>query len=263
MGILDQLSWKDLVDILFVAFLIYRGILIIHGTRAVQMLTGLGILVGLFWVGHLFKLYSLNWILNHFFESFFIIIIILFQDHFRNALAFFGTGKKIFGLFPRGAQDETMINEVIEAVGALSREKVGALIILERNQGLANYLATGTTIESNVHSDLIYAIFQSRSSLHDGAIILGNSKIMGAGCFMPLTRKVEIDKHLGTRHRAALGISEDTDAIAIVVSEETGKISLAFRGQFYHCSKPKELRERIQILTSGNLDEHSIQVKGL
>ncbi len=250
-----QVTFKDFVDILIVAFLIYQGLLIIHGTRAVQMLFGLGTLVAFFWVAHSFKLYSLNWMLDHFFESFLIIAIILFQDQFRSALASFGTGRTLFGFLNREAS-YLEIDEIVEAVMTMSREKIGALIVIEKNQGLGNFKATGTILDSKIHSDLLYAIFQSSSPLHDGAVIISGGKIASVGCFLPLARNVEIDRHLGTRHRAALGVTEDTDCIAITVSEETGKINISAGGAFYSCESSKQLRQYIRhLLSQEKLDE--------
>lgn len=246
-SLISQITWKDVVDILIVTFLLYQGLLIIYGTRAVQMLTGLGILVALFWMGHSFKLYSLNWLLDHFFDSFFIIAIIIFQDQFRNALANFGTGQKFFGAF-KNEEEHGEINEIVEACQALSREKIGAILVVERSQGLANYLATGSILMSRIHTDLLYALFQSSSPLHDGAVIISKGKIAGAGCFLPLTRNAQIDRHLGTRHRAALGITEDTDAVAITVSEETGKMNISVNGTFYRCENSKILRQYLRHL---------------
>lgn len=243
----QQVGLKDIIDILIVALLIYQGLLIIHGTRAVQMLIGVFLLVLLFWIGHVFKLYSLNWLLEHFFDSFFIIGIIIFQDQFRSALASFGTGQKFFK-FLNKHQIEIEIEEVVEVVSAMSKEKIGALIVIENNQGLANFVETGTKLDCEVHSDIIYAIFQSNSSLHDGALILSNGKITAAGCFLPLSKNKELEKHLGTRHRAALGISEDTDAWAITVSEETGAVNLCVDGEFYLCENMKKLRQYLKFL---------------
>jgi len=260
-GLIGHMGIKDIVDILIVTFLIYQGLLIVYGTRAVQMLGGMGILIGLFWMGHSYKLYSLNWLLDHFFDSFFIIAIILFQDQFRNALASFGTRQSFLGFFKHDVPDRE-INEVIETCQGLSREKIGALIVIERNHGLANYIAAGTKLNCELHADLLYAIFQSSSSLHDGAVILDKGKIAAAGCFLPLTRNVEINRHLGTRHRAAIGISEDTDAIAVVVSEETGFISLAIGGQFYTCTDVRVLRKYLKhLLNREKLDESLAPIK--
>jgi diadenylate cyclase len=255
-----QVGPKDILDIFVVTFLIYQGLLIVRGTRAVQMLVGVMILVGLFWVGHIYKLYSLNWILEHFFDSFIIIAIILFQEQFRNALASFGTGKTIFGLFHKDAPLEE-INEVVEAMSALSKEKVGALLVIERSQGLANFKATGTMLNSHLHSDLIYAIFQSHSPLHDGAIIITEDRLSAAGCFLPLSKNAELDRHLGTRHRAALGVTEDTDAVAITVSEETGRINISVAGKYYYCEGTKQLRQYLKhLLAQEKLDESLLPI---
>lgn len=246
-GLWSQMTFKDLTDILLVAVLIYQGLLIVHGTRAVQMLGGIGVLLVLFWIGHSFELYSLNWILDHFFDSFFIIAIILFQDQFRSALASFGRGRTLSQIFWKEI-NEPEIDEVVEACGALSRERIGALIVFEKNQGLLNYIHSGTALKSQLHSDIIYAIFQSNSSLHDGAIILSDDVIAAAGCFLPLSKNVVIDRHMGTRHRAALGITEESDAIAVIVSEETGKINVCYSGVFYFCESPKQLRHYLKHL---------------
>jgi diadenylate cyclase len=259
--ILAQLSIKDLVDMTVVAFLIYQALLIVHGTRAVQMIVGLGILIVLFWLGISFKLYSLNWILSHFFDSFFIIAIILFQDQFRAALASFGTRRNPFQLFNR--ESTTIeIEEIVEACGAMSGEKIGAIIVVERDNGLLNYSRTGSNLNSMIHSDIIYAIFQSRSPLHDGAIIISGDRIVAAGCFLPLSKSVEIERHMGTRHRAAIGLTEDCDALVIVLSEETGIINICIAGVLYSCETPHVLRQYLKhILADDSLDPSLVQIK--
>ena len=239
--LLGQVSFKDGVDILIVAILIYQTLLIIHGTRAVQILIGIGFLFILFWIGLSFKFYSLNWILAHFFDSFFIIAIVLFQDQIRAALASAGGGRTFNGFFTR-KESFMDFEELVEACGIMSREKIGALIVLERTNGLVNYINTGSALDGNIHSDMIYAVFLSASPLHDGAIIISNGKLTAAGCFLPLSKNVEIDRHLGTRHRASLGITEMTDAISITVSEETGDIHVSVSGTFHHCKNENVLR---------------------
>lgn len=247
--IFSHLNLKDLIDILIVAVLIYQLLLIVRGTKAVQMIVGLGVLFVLFWVGVTFKLYSLNWILDHFFDSFFIIVVILFQDQFRSALASVGTRKRFFNVFSKYHYD-VEIDEIVEACGALSREKIGALIVMERTNGLLNFINTGTRLDSRIHSDIIYSIFESGSPLHDGAIILQNSRLAAAGCFLPLSKNYDIERHMGTRHRAALGLTEITDAIVVTVSEETGKISLCIEGIFYVCRTEKELGKYLRHIWS-------------
>lgn len=253
-----HLNVKDVIDILVVSILIYQLLLIVRGTKAAQMIVGLGALFGLFWLGITFKLYSLNWVLAHFFDSFFIIVVVLFQDQFRSALASVGTRKNILTLFSKDEHDFE-IDEIVEACGALSKEKIGALVVIERTHGLLNYVNTGTRLDSRIHSDIIYSIFESSSSLHDGAIIIQNSKISAAGCFLPLSKNFDIERHLGTRHRAALGLTEVTDALVITCSEETGKINLCVEGIFYLCKTEKELGQYLRHIWSNESLDHSLR----
>ena len=253
--ILVNINFKDLIDIFIVAIIIYQLLLIVRGTKAVQMIMGLIVLFLLFWMGITFKLYSLNWVLAHFFDSFFIIVIVLFQDQFRSALASVGTKRDILSFFSK-QEYEFEIDEIVEVCGAMSREKIGALIVIERTNGLLNYVNTGTKLDSKIHSDLIYSIFESSSSLHDGAMIIQAGRIASAGCFLPLSKNFDIERHLGTRHRAALGLSEVTDALVITVSEETGKINLCIEGVFYLCKNEKELGQYLRhIWSNEELDQ--------
>ena len=257
--LLGQVSIKDVCDILIVSVLVYQALLIIHGTRAVQILIGIGFLFILFWIALSFKLYSLNWILSHFFDSFFIISVVLFQDPIRAALASAGGGRTLTGFFTR-KENSLDFEELVEACGVMGREKIGALIVLERTNGLVNYMNTGSKLEGNLHSDMIYAIFQSASPLHDGAVIISDGKLKAAGCFLPLSKNVEIDRHLGTRHRAGLGISEVTDAIAIIVSEETGDIHLCIAGAFHHCKNENVLRLYLKQIWYNNKIESNLMI---
>lgn len=234
----------DLIDITIVSFIIYRFLLIVQGTRAVQMLVGLFTLGAMYWISLSYELYSLHWLLSHFFNYFFVILIILFQEQIRSALVSFGEAK-FFGRKKKGIHDEE-IEEVISASFALSREKTGALIVFEKNHGLLNYIATGTRLDSRVHSDIIYSLFQTISPLHDGALIIYQGRIQAAGCFLPLSKNVEIDHHLGTRHRAALGITEVSDAIVVIVSEETGRVNISYEGAFYPVANETEMRDTIR-----------------
>ncbi|MBK25604.1 MAG: TIGR00159 family protein [Halobacteriovorax sp.] len=251
----QQFNMKDFADIGVVSFLIYQGLKIVHGTRAVQMLMGLGLLVFLYWMAVSYKLYSLNWLLAHFFDSFFLIAIIIFQDQFRAALASVGTGRKKW-IFRKNSDEEMPMEEIIDAAMVFSKERIGAIMVIERTQGLANYISTGTQLQSEIHSDILYSIFQSRSSLHDGAVIFSGGKIAAAGCFLPLSKDIEIQKHMGTRHRAAMGLSEHTDAVILTVSEETGQINFCIDGQFKPCESAGEIRQYLRHLLGGEkLDE--------
>ena len=256
-----QVGVNDIVDIFIVSILMYQVLLIVHGTRAVQMLFGLLFLIVLYWLGVSFRLYSLSWLLEHFFDSFIIILVILFQDQIRSALASVG-GRRLFFSGADGKGDDFNFEEIIEACNVLSKQKIGALIVFERTNGLLNFINTGTRLGSQVHSDILYAIFQSSSPLHDGAIVISRGKIAAAGCFLPLSKNIEIDRHLGTRHRAALGVSEITDAIVITVSEETGKINLCLGGNFYECPSENALRQYLKhIWLNNKLDQSLTPIK--
>ena len=257
----NQITFKDFIDISIVALMIYQVLKIVQGTRAVQILTGMVFLSILFAIGVSYNLYTLNWILDRFFDYFFIIFIILFQDQIRAALANVGTGRKMFQFFDRSPIDFD-IEEIIRVCSVLSKERTGALVVLEKKNGLENYIDTGTRLDCKIHSDLIYSIFQSKSPLHDGAIIIRDNKIAAAGCFLPLSKNVDIDRHYGTRHRAALGITELSDAIVITVSEESGRISTCSEGFFTQCSSENELRKKLTQLLGNSITKERVQVVG-
>jgi diadenylate cyclase len=196
------------------------------------------------WMSQFYELYSLSWILQNFFDYLFIILIVLFQDQIRSALVSISS-TRIVGRSGRNNFDQ-QIEEVVAASSALSRERTGALIVFEKNHGLLNYSSSGTRLDSRIHSDIIYSIFQTKSPLHDGAIIIYNGVIQAAGCFLPLSKNVEIDRHYGTRHRAALGITEVSDAVVVTVSEETGRINICYNGVFHFMENEVELRKNLR-----------------
>jgi diadenylate cyclase len=241
---LQNLRWLDLLDILAVSFVIYRILLIVQGTRAVQLLLGFGAMAALWWGSKAYELHALSWLLQLFFDYLFIVIIVLFQDQIKAALVAFGATRFI-GRAGKGSMDQ-QIEEVVAACQALAKERTGALIVFEKNHGLLNYALTGTRLDSRIHSDVLYALFQTRSPLHDGAVIIYDGKIQSAGCFLPLSKSGEIDRHFGTRHRAALGISEVSDAVVVVVSEETGKIQICQNGVFHVAPDENALRRGLR-----------------
>ncbi len=261
-----QFELKDFLDILTVSLIFYQFLLVGQGTRAVQIvfsMIGLGVL---YWLGQVFEYHLLNWILNHFFQYFFVIMVILFQDQIRLAMASFGSKKGLFGGFSR-QNFESEVDEVSELCSVLSRERIGALLAFERSHGLLNYINTGTKLDCKINSDILYSLFLSRSPLHDGAVILSQGRLAAAGCFLPLSKNIDIDKHMGTRHRAGLGLSEMTDAVVVVVSEETGQINICIQGRLYLCKDSLEARQKIKFAlmnldhTENNLLNSSI-VKG-
>lgn len=244
-SLFESFTLNDSLDILIVSFILYRFFSIIQGTRSLQVLVGTAFVTSLYWLSLTFELYSLNWLLKSFFDYFFIIIIILFQEQIRLSLAIFGQAK-IFGKKKTSYYDD-QIEEVVNACSGLSRDKTGALILFERNHGLLNYSTTGTQLDAKIHSDLIYTLFQNSSPLHDGAIIIYNNKIQAAGCFLPLSKNIDLDRHYGTRHRAALGVSEVSDALVVIVSEESGTISICHNGKFHTCIDENDLRKQLRI----------------
>lgn len=242
--LLANFRFTDLLDILAVGFIIYRFLFIVQGTRAYQMLFGIVALAILWWISLYYELYALSWVLQNFFDYLFIILIVLFQDQIRSALVSISS-TRLIGRTGRSNFDQ-QIEEVVAACSALSRERTGALIVFEKNHGLLNYSSSGTRLDSKIHSDIIYSIFQTKSPLHDGAIIIYNGVIQAAGCFLPLSKNVEIDRHFGTRHRAALGITEVSDAVVVTVSEETGRMNICYGGVFHYMENEEAIRKHLR-----------------
>lgn len=244
-SIFENFTISDSFDIIIVSLILYRFLVTVQGTRAVQVLVGTATMATFYWMSLTFELYSLNWVLQNFFEYFFIILIILFQDQIRTSLALLGNTN----FFNRKKNNyfDAQIEEVILASRALSREKTGALMVLEKNQGLLNFSTTGTKLDCRIHSDILYTLFQQSSPLHDGAVIIYNNRIQAAGCFLPLSKSFELERQFGTRHRAAMGISEVSDAFVIIVSEETGNISICLNGKMRFCEDENVLRKQLRL----------------
>lgn len=219
----------DLLDMVVVWFVIYRVLLLIKRTRAVQMLSGLGIIAIAYISSIWLDLYTLNWLLEKFFSNLFIIIVVLFQHEIRRGLAHIGRNPFFTSV---SADEETLVvDEIVKASVQLAQKKIGALIVIEREIGLEDYVEVGTRIDSTVNAELINSIFNPTSPIHDGALIIRGGRISAAGCFLPLTKNPSIDRNMGTRHRAAFGLTEETDAVVIVVSEENMQVSLVMGGQ--------------------------------
>ncbi len=219
----------DVLDIIIVAFLFYRLFLLIKGTRAAQMFIGLFLLIILSFVAQWLNLNALNWILSSLKTVWVIAFVILFQPELRKALTQLGQNK-IFGIFLKVEQSGT-VSEIVKACQQLTQKNIGAIMVIEQDVGLRNYIETGTALDAKVTSDLLVTIFTPSSPLHDGAVVIDKNRVIAAGCILPLSQNPRLGRSLGTRHRAGLGLSEETDAIAIIVSEETGMISLAKSGK--------------------------------
>ncbi|HHU77414.1 MAG: diadenylate cyclase CdaA [Caldicoprobacterales bacterium] len=244
-----QFPWviQHVIDISIVAFVLYKLLLLIRGTRAEQVLKGLAILLFATNLSEILQFNTIYWILKNTATVGVIALLIVFQPELRKALEQIGRGQLLDRFFLQDEKDPTiLINEIVRSVQNLARLKTGALIVIERKTGINEIIETGVKIDGQLSGALLENIFVVNTPLHDGAVVIRGDRIAAAGCFLPLTDNTNISKQLGTRHRAALGISEISDAIAIVVSEETGVISLASNGKLTRYLDSKALRELLK-----------------
>ncbi len=249
LDVLQSIRWQDFLDIFLVSFIIYRLILLIRGTRAVQMLAGIAVIIVLYFAAKILELFTLYWLLGTFLSSLFLIIIIIFQRDIRRALTQVGQTP-----FSKAKVADTIhaLAEIVSAAIFMSHRKTGALIVIERETGLKDYIESGHSLDAKVSSQLILSLFHTSSPLHDGGIIIRSDRILTASCVLPLTKNPFISKRLGTRHRAAIGLSEETDAVIIVVSEETGSVSLVQHGAITTDLDRTSLRNRLDAIFSPN-----------
>jgi diadenylate cyclase len=242
---IPQLTWTAVLDIIIVAFIIYQVLMFMRGTRAVQMAIGIALLIGFYYFALWGRLDTVSWTLNNILPYTVFAVIVLFQSEIRRALAHFGKTAAFRG-FSGISRANELYDEIVLAVTTLASNQTGALIILERDIGLKSYIESGIAIDAALSYDLLVTVFNPSVPLHDGAVIVQNSRIAAAACFLPLTVKPRLSKELGTRHRAAIGVTEETDAIAIVVSEETGSIAFAHDGEIERFLDPDTLRLRLR-----------------
>ena len=250
---LSQITLLDLLDILIIAVLIYNILLLIKGTRAMQMITGILVLLLAYYVANLFNLRAFRSFLEEIFFYFPFAVIVLFQSELRKALASFA--KNPFStVMTSSHQLSHQVSPVVKAALTLSSKTVGALIIIERQHSLKHFFDTGIKIKAELSYDLLVSIFTPGSLLHDGAVIIRENIIMAASCFVSLTQNPEITPEYGSRHRAAIGITEECDALAIVVSEESGSISFAVKGHMQRNLDGQSLRDLLmKYLVSGEM----------
>ena len=228
--IIANIRLWDILDITIVAFIIYRVILLIRGTRAVQMMVGLVVVLGLYIVSLRVGFFTLHWILNNFIASMILVIIVIFQDDIRRALTRVGRNPFLSSSSSDKLEKVEIIEEIVRASLTLVEKRLGALIVLERKTGLNNYIEKGVLIDGCVQKETIISIFQPTSPLHDGAVIIQEGRIAAAGCLLPLDTDMEISDTFGTRHQCAMSLSRETDAVVVIISEEKGTVSLAFEG---------------------------------
>jgi len=251
----------DLFDIVIVAVIFYKLLMLIRETRAEQLIKGLIVLLAVFNVSKWLQLHMVQYILENAFTVGVIALLVVFQPELRRALEYIGRTRWLSVSISEVIREELRqnIDEIVTAVSTLSRTKTGALIVMERDTGLNEIVDTGTLIEGKISSLLITNIFEHNAPLHDGAVLIKKEKLMAAGCFLPLSIKSDLSRDLGTRHRAALGMIENSDALVIVVSEETGAISVALDGQLNRFLDTNDLRE---ILTENFIIEEKSSIVG-
>ncbi len=223
MKIFDLIRWQDLVDILLVTAIIYRLLLIIKGTRAARMLMGLGVLFLALLFSKYMGLFTINWIIQSLWAQIVLALIILFQPEIRKTLAQMGEARFLPSF--ASAEEVRSIEEIVKAAISLSTRKIGALIVIEKETNLNDFIEMGSQLDAKVSRELLLSIFHPTSPIHDGAVIIRGNRIVAAGCFLPLTLSADISRTLGTRHRAGIGLTEETDAVVLIISEETGSIT--------------------------------------
>ncbi len=224
-----QFRWIDAMDVLIVAFAVYQLLLMFRGTKALQMLVGVALVYLASRVALKGGLLTVNWVLQNLLGVWFLMIIILFQPELRRALATFGLRSRLLRAFVRH-EEAHMIDEIVRTASSLAGKKIGAIIVLEREMKLAEYVDSGVPIDARLSRRLLESIFYPSSPLHDGAVVIQGGRVAAASCYLPLTLTPDVSEELGTRHRAAIGLTEETDSIVIVVSEETGSVSLVRGG---------------------------------
>jgi diadenylate cyclase len=245
---IQSIRLLDIVDILIVSFIIYRIMLLIRGTRAVQMLAGIALIIIIYFFSGKLELQTLHWLLKTFLGSILVVIVILFQTDIRRALT--QMGKSPFRKADDAAKED--VDEIVRAAVYMARRRIGALMVIERDTGLRDLVATGHRLDARLRHELLVAIFLPASPMHDGGVIIHKGRIHSSGCLLPLSQSTRIDKRYGTRHRAALGLSEETDAIIIVVSEETQEISLVQSGKITTYHDEKALSATLEDLLSSH-----------
>lgn len=243
----SSLSWRNVLDIAVVALLIYYVIALVRQTRANSVLKGLALVLVMAWISDVLQLSAFNWILRQVINTGVIMLVVLFQPELRRGLEKIGRSRLSGAAFlensHRLAATEHDIDEIVHCMTNLSRRRVGALVVIQNRTGLNDIIATGTTLDAEISSALLENIFEPNTPLHDGAVVMREGRIVAAACFLPLSENSSISRELGTRHRAAIGISETTDATVLIVSEETGVISVAREGKLTRYFDAKALKK--------------------
>ncbi len=266
-SLVASLDGRSIIDILLVAMMIYYATNVVRQTRANSVLKGFILLLALMWLSEVAALNTINWVLRQVIGTGAIMLIVLFQPELRRALEQMGRTTFTSGLMGTNSDKNAKLaehntEEMVHALTNLSRRKVGALIVMEQQTGLKDIVASGTMLDAEISSQLIENIFEPNTPLHDGAVVMNNGRITAAACFLPLSENSSISKELGTRHRAALGISESTDAVVLIVSEETGIISMAREGKLTRYLDSKTLTALLMGVFNPNAADRKKTVAG-
>ncbi len=255
-----KLNLSSVIDIIIVAFIMYKLMLLIKGTRAVQLLKGLAVLLIATSLSNIFNLYTMNWLLRQAMTALVVALPVVFQPELRRALEKLGRGKFLAqgALFPGEIDQARVIAEITRSATVLSKNKMGALIVLERETGLEEHIGTGVKIDGIASAEFMVNIFLPKTPLHDGAIIIRGDRVAAAACFLPLSDNPHLTTELGTRHRAGIGITEQSDAVAVIISEETGTISLAVEGVLNRYLDETTLQDKLSSLLSNKKTGNSL-----
>ncbi len=255
----SQLRWQDAADIILVAIIIYQVLLFLKGTQAIQVLAGMFLLFLVYLGAKRLELFTLEWLLDGVVKSFLLIVIILFQADIRRVLSRMGRR----ALATADSSEPLIVEEICDAVESLATQRIGALIILERQIGLSNYLEGAVKLDALVTKELLVSLFWPHSPTHDGAVIIQGDRVVAAGCLLPLSPSTDLDPSLGTRHRAAVGITEHSDALALVVSETFGQISLARSGKLLRNLSRLQLRQTLKDIVEPSTNKKGTWIERL
>ncbi len=255
LSLVPKFTFWDVVDILVVAFIFYRLFLFLSQTRALQILVGLLLILLLSVISKFLHLYTLSFILNNLITIGIFALVVIFQPEIRRILA--RIGEKHFGIFSSEEEAERVIDEIVRSCAEMSEKRIGALLVIEREINLENYVEAGTLIDGKVSKELLITIFWPGTPLHDGATIIRKDRVYKAGAFLPLSLNPNLPQVFGTRHRAAVGITEETDAISVIVSEESGAISVSYSGKLIKDIGPSKLRKVLKGLLIRKTEKRS------
>ena len=249
--LIRQIRWQDALDVGIITFLVYRALQIVRGSRAMQMIIGLAVILVAYVSSRALGLFTLNWILDNFLGSIILVIIVIFQSDIRRALTQVGSAP-LFAAGDRAVQRrEDILEEIVQAAMSLGAKRVGGLVVIQREVGLNEYMEIGTRLDARVSRELIESVFSPHSPIHDGALVVQKGRVTAVRCLLPLSTNPSLRKTWGTRHRAALGVTEETDCVAIIISEQEGTVSLVVGGNVTENIDGARLRLVLQDLIKG------------